>query len=67
MPKRKLKIKIFRSHEEQEKADIKFWRSITPNQKMKLYEEAFNNYVILQYGEKPRLQRVVNVIKRKKS
>jgi hypothetical protein len=34
---------------------------------MNLYEEAFNNYVILQYGEKPRLQRVVNVIKRKKS
>jgi hypothetical protein len=66
MRKRKLKIKVFRSHEEQEKADKKFWRSLSPNKKMKLYEEFFYNYLILQYGEVPRLQRHIKIIKREK-
>ncbi|MCI0715992.1 MAG: hypothetical protein L0Y77_06710 [Chlorobi bacterium] len=64
--KRKLKIRVFKSHAEQEKADIRFWRSKTPSEKMKLYEEFFYNYLMLQHGKIPRLQRVINVIKRKK-
>jgi hypothetical protein len=64
--KRKLKIKVFSSHAEQEKADTIFWRSKTPDEKMKIYEEFFYNYLMLQHGKIPRLQRVIRVIKRKK-
>jgi len=67
MRKRKLQIRIFKSHEEQERADTKFWRSISSNKKMKLYEDFFYNYLMLQYGKIPRLQRHINITKRKKS
>jgi hypothetical protein len=64
---KKIKIKKFKSPGEQEKTDIKFWCNKSPNEKMKLYEEAFNNYYFSQYGKKPRLQRVVTITKRQKS
>lgn len=66
MKKRNLQIKKFSSFSEQEKADTKYWRSLSLTAKRKLYEDFFYNYLMLEHGTVPRLQRVINVTKRKK-
>ncbi len=66
MRKRKLQIKVFDSHEDQEKEDVKYWQSLPSDTKMKLYEDFFYNYLMLQHGKIPRLQRVIKITKRKK-
>jgi hypothetical protein len=65
MPKRKLYIKIFKSHEEQEKADIRYWRRISPSARVEALDLMRRNYLKLIYGTVPRLRRVIKVIKRK--
>lgn len=65
MPKRKLKIKIFKSHGEQEKADILYWRRISPSARVEALDLMRRNYLKLIYGTVPRLRRVIKVIKRK--
>lgn len=67
MPKRKLNIKIFKSHEEQEKADIRYWRRLDPNKKVEYLIHLRNQYFIMKYGRIPRLKRVYKVINRKES
>jgi len=66
LKKKKLQIKVFNSHRAQEIADTKFWRNLLPNEKRRLYEDYLYNYLMLEYGKIPRLQRVFKIIKRKK-
>lgn len=64
MRKRNLKIKIFRSHEEQEKADILYWQKVSPSARVEALDLMRRNYLKLIYGRVPRLRRVIRVIKR---
>ena len=66
MRKRKLKIKIFKSHEEQEKADITYYRRLDPNKKVENLIYLRNQYFYMKYGRIPRLRRVYKVINRQK-
>jgi|GEM_PF-6909967 len=63
MPKRKLKIKVFRNFAEQEKADIKYWRRVSPSARVEALDIMRRNYLKLIYGRVPRLRRVIKVIK----
>lgn len=65
MPKRKFKIKIFKSFEEQEKADIKYWLKVSQSARVEALDLMRRNYLKLIYGRVPRLRRVIKVIKQK--
>lgn len=65
MKKRKLKIKIFKNHAEQEKADIKYYKDLSYSKKLDELEEIRKLYLYTKYGYIPRLRRVCRVIKRK--
>jgi hypothetical protein len=64
MPKKKLKIKVFHSFEEQEKADVQYWRRVSPSARVEALDLMRRNYLKLIYGRVPRLRRVIKVIKR---
>lgn len=65
--KTKRTIKIFRSHEEQEKADIKHYKRMSPGKKLEELEEIRRFFFQMKYGTIPRLRRICRVIKRKRS
>jgi len=65
MRKRKLIIKKFKNHAEQEKADIKYYKNMSPEKKLKELEDLRNFYFKMRYGYIPRLRRVCRVVKRK--
>ena len=67
MKKRKLKIRVFKSHEEQDKADVIYYRRLDPNKKVENLIYLRNVYFYMKYGRIPRLQRVYKIIYRKKS
>jgi hypothetical protein len=67
MIKRKLKIRVFKSHEEQEKADITYYRRLDPNKKVENLIFIRNQYFYMKYGRIPRLKRVYKVTYRKQS
>lgn len=60
-------IKIFHSHEEQEKADEKYYKRMSPDKKILELEYIRNRYIYYKYGSLPRLKRVYRVVKRKRS
>lgn len=65
MKKRKLNIKIFKSHEDQEKADIKYYKRLSHEKKLQELEELRKFYFLLKYGNIPRLRRFCRIVKRK--
>lgn len=67
MKKRKLKIRVFNSHAEQEKADITYYRRLSPDKKVENLIQMKNNYFHMKYGRIPRLKRVYKIIIRSKS
>ncbi|MCB0728755.1 MAG: hypothetical protein KDD00_14930 [Ignavibacteriae bacterium] len=60
-------IKIFSSHEEQDKADEKYYKKLSSHKKILELEFIRNRYIYLKYGSLPRLKRVYRIVKRKQS
>jgi hypothetical protein len=58
-------IRKFRSHEEQEKADEKYYKRMSPDKKILELEFIRNRYIYYKYGSLPRLKRVYRIVKRK--
>lgn len=63
MKKRKLKILVFKSHAEQEKADMIYWQKMSPGKRVETLEYMRLNYLRMKYGRVPRLRRVYKLIK----
>lgn len=60
-------FKIFKSHEEQDKADVKYYKRLSPDKKILELEYIRNNYIRMKYGYLPRLKRVFRIVKQKQS
>lgn len=58
-------VRKFRSHEEQEEAEIKYYRRLSPDKKILELEFIRNRYIYYKYGRIPRLKRVLRIVKRK--
>ncbi|MGB4851239.1 MAG: hypothetical protein WBQ38_02890 [Ignavibacteria bacterium] len=61
----KKSIKIFKSHEEQEKADEKYYKRMSGDKKILELEYIRNRYIYYKYGSLPGLKRIYRVVKRK--
>lgn len=57
-------IRIFKSHAEAEAADIEYYRSLTPQERLKILCELVARYEGADYGAPGRLERVYRVVKR---
>jgi len=60
-------IQIFRSHEEQESAEINYWKRISRGKRVESLEKIRLNYLRMKYGRVPRLRRVFKIIKQTQS
>jgi len=60
-------IQIFRSHEEQESAEINYWKRISRGKRVESLEKIRLNYLRMKYGRVPRLRRVYKIIKQTQS
>ncbi len=60
-------IRIFKSHEEQDKADQKYYKRLSPDKKILELEYIRNRQIYYTYGSLPGLKRVYRIIKRKQS
>ncbi len=58
-------IKIFNSHEEQDKADENYYRKLSPDKKILELEYIRNQYIYNKYGCLPGLRRVYKIVKKK--
>jgi response regulator of citrate/malate metabolism len=56
-------IQIFKSHEEQETAEINYWKRISRGKRVESLEKIRLNYLRMKYGRVPRLRRVYKLIK----
>ena len=61
--KRKLKIRIFKNHKDQEEAEIKYWNHVRAGRRVEALENMRLNYLRMRYGKVPRLRRVYKIIK----
>ena len=63
-PKRvdKRVVRVFASHEEAEKADMAYWRSLTPQQRLDAVGECVREYLRLRHEPEQRLLRVCRVL-----
>lgn len=60
-------IQIFKSHEEQESAEINYWKRISRGKRVDSLEKIRLNYLRMKYGRVPRLRRVYKIIKQTQS
>lgn len=60
-------IKIFKSFEEQEAADVEYWQNLPGEKKLEILEMIRANYWALKNESPRRLQRVYRVVKRSQS
>jgi len=60
-------IQIFKSHEEQESAEINYWKRISRGKRVESLEKIRLNYLRMKYGRVPRLRRVYKIIKQTQS
>lgn len=56
-------IRKFKSHEEQEAAEINYWKRISRGKRVEALEIIRLNYLRMKYGRVPRLRRVYKIIK----
>ena len=56
-------IQIFKSHEEQETAEINYWKRISSGKLVESLEKIRLNYLRMKYGRVPRLRRVYKFVK----
>ncbi len=56
-------FKIFKSHEEQEIAEINYWKRIPRGKRVESLEKIRLNYLRMKYGRVPRLRRVFKFVK----
>ena len=59
-------VRKFHSHE-QEKADEKYYKRLSPDKKILELEYIRNRFIYYKYGSLPGLKRVYRIIKRKRS
>jgi len=57
-------IKIFRSFEEQEIHDVKYWKNLPGDKKLEILEIIRANYWAMQNETPRRLQRIYRIVKR---
>lgn len=60
-------FKIFKSHEEQDKADERHYKRMSSDKKILELEYIRNRHIYYTYGSLPRLKRVYRIVKRKQS
>jgi len=63
--KKKVQLRKFKNPGEQEKSDIKIYRRMSYEKKLNELEELRKFYIIMKYGNIPRLKRICRVTKRK--
>ena len=63
--KRKLNIKKFKNFEEQEQADIRYYKNLSYEKKLEEIEQIRKFHLKLKYGDIPRLRRTARIIKKK--
>lgn len=63
--RRRIKVKVFNSFKEQEEADIKYYRRLSPEKKLEEMEQLVQFYYVMKYGDLPRFRRVSRIVKRK--
>ena len=56
-------IQKFSSHEEQEVAEINYWKRISRGKRVESLEKIRLNYLRMKYGRVPRLRRVYKFVK----
>lgn len=60
-------FKIFKSHEEQETAEINYWKRISRGKRVETLEKMRLNYLKMRYGRIPRLRRVFKIVRKAQS
>jgi hypothetical protein len=61
-PRRELSVRTFDSHEDAAAADLDYWLSLTPEQRLDAVADCVRAYLELRHEPEQRLRRVCRVI-----
>lgn len=56
-------IQIFKSHKDQEEAEIEYWKRVRRGKRVEAAEKIRLNFLRMKYGKVPRLRRVYKFVK----
>ena len=60
------RVRIFKNKKEEEEAELDFWLSLTPEERVEAVDSCLFDYLKLKNEHKQRLRRVLRVLKSKR-